>query len=1031
MILCIHRSPLCIARPSSDELQLHFVASPFPSNCCWLALPISSLRLVLPSQAAFAHGLEYCFQHPLAVSLYRPLLAMFRRNSSRLEHRNALRRSKSTGSVGTNQIRSLVSIEPLTAERDAHIAARVSFTKARTEASAKRSSMTIPESTSTFALTRSNSFMNGPDVISRSADCGDTAGENTETGICRQRSVRFTGPTAKKPRDVASRAHGTWTAYSDTSSRTRPDSSAGHVISSRMHDHSYDEFWVANQSLDLASKHDESFFGSESSFNPISHRKLRKSRSMFTHSFMSDHSEGTTNELAHWHSQGTRQAAIGFGKSSLRSPKSMSFLKLQSNRGPSMRNHDSKLSASPSKMSLRDSIRLKSRPSIFFRSKNKRNASLTEIKTSMRNSSNNSMPNPSTVSSAASSLSKANGLRNAARKVSKSVKNRFKGLFARKKKESESDDAANTDSSSIHHSQVSLPEEAALSRVRSFVPSLRSVTSENCLQPSQGSLEMAEETADTDGERSRVTSWTNSSTHTVVSAQEIEWEPQRLSVIEESGNAISAVERWRSSEDEERAYSALAHRLDAMQKEQTRDTFTRDGSSIDTIIRAIPNADSNTQEARFGELTLTQGENRHGSLYYEDNIMTATTNGSLPTLAESQSASGSHVSSPTGHLFRTQSPYRRALRQSMKTQDRPSVKPMNLRYLSSLSALSLPTRRSSPNGSEKDIHLSSAESIYSYISDYEDDEQQLSIEEETLDDDRATTAGSLHSDADGTTVPSDFERMHQREVSTASSVEWKKWLSAKVSKLEDSSPPAQSLADEQIWNPWSYMGHVRENAEIEPTSSPSSSSIEATPERPKPQAAAAATQSIIIDDDGVIMKAPTLTYDENSHPAQVENVKPADQAAGENKPSTRSVSSLCNMKTKDGDGGDGIYTNKHTPPKQQGASPVISSTLGRTKKPYFNSGAASSLKSSPGLSSAVRRQFGTIATGSPRRRSIRGGEDAVGKTVREVASFDDCQFGRGLDAQAMGSKRMVELFLNSRTNRRPSIGQGDESTAFL
>ncbi|KAJ6781732.1 hypothetical protein PWT90_05229 [Aphanocladium album] len=947
---------------------------------------------------------------------------MFRRNS-RLEHRGALRRSKSTGSVSTNHFRNLASIEPHVAHRDAHIAARISFTKAREE-SEKSNSMGIPASPSTYALTRSDSFMLGPYVLSYNGDKSEAAIEVADSSLCRQRSIRFTGPTARKKRELAARANGSWADQSDSSSRMQSSAFGGHLPrSSPLVGHACDEYWL-DRSVDFDSKHEETLCESESSYFPIQGQRLRKSRSMFTGSFMSSecHSGDAATAIS-WNAEApTKHAVVGTGKSSLRSPKSMSFLRLNTNRGPTMRRQqENSIARSPSKLSLQGSVRLKSRPSMFFRGKNKWNASLTEIKTSMRNSSNNSMPMPSTVSSTASSLSKGSGLRKAARKVSKSMKSKFRGIFGLSRKTEETIATNTTDTSSIHHSKLSLQEETSMSRVKSYVPSPHSVASEHCLQARQGSVEVIEDgTQQTDGERSRVTSWTNSSTHTVVSSSlDAEWEPQRLSVIDEGGYAGSTLERWRSSEDEERVYSALVQRLDDMHKQQNRESTFRNASSTEVSdFGAHTKAAASTSEVIPSQSECNLVE-----------VAAARDNDTESVRFSSGGNSG--VTSPAGHLFRTQSPFRRALQHSMRIQERSSsIKPINVRYLSSLSALSLPTRKSSPNGSEHDIHLSSAESIYSNLSN---SPSKANISESPYNLDEFDTVTLSSPEAGGETSAAEaMEKTHQREVSNASSVEWKTWLSAKVSKLEECGQASKVLSEEQTWNPWSTMGHVRENAEIAPNSSPlyasdADESVQDAHAGVLDIPAPPATQSIVIEDDATHHNHRSLTYDENAPPEyhmSTEN--------GEKNPKTviRSVSSLPNVKP--GDVCEAARRKSITPKKQTSSPSAPTESPSRARKSYLNSGAPSSLKSSPGLSAAVRRQFGTVATGSPRRRSIRGGEDmAQGKTVREVASFEDYKFRRGLDAQAMGSKRMVELFLNSRKKKRTPDSKTEWSDAFV
>ncbi|KAM3562124.1 hypothetical protein ARSEF4850_002893 [Beauveria asiatica] len=754
---------------------------------------------------------------------------MFRRNNSRLEHRGALRRSKSTGSVAiSHHNRGFANLELHPAHRDAHIAARVSFTKAREE-SDRSSSTGIPASLSTNGLTRSDSFMKGPDVISYNGDKSEAAASKAYSSLCRQRSIRFTGPTARKKRVVAIRANGSWADHSDICGRMHPSAFGGRLPkSSPLAGHAYDDFWL-DRSLDIESKNEETVCESEQSFYPVQRQKLRKSRSMFNGSFMSSecHSETVATASSGWNGRDPSKHAVIVASTNL----------------------------------------------------------------------------------------------------------------------------------------------------------------------------------------------------------DAEWEPQRLSVIDEGGHAISTLERWRSSEDEERAYSALVQRLDDMQKQQNREASFRGEELNDNFGGSIGQSTAGI-DATISAITSnggTQGETEYnyngGVIPHEYDLKPG------PFF----SATNSEVTSPTGHLFRTQSPYRRALRKSMRIQERSSsIKPVNLRYLSSLSALSLPTRRSSPEESERDIRLSSAESVYSNLS--------ASLEkpgnsESGFDMGEFDTImlSSPHNREREAAMTDTLGRSRQRQVSTASSVEWKTWLSAKVSKLEDYGEASKVLGEEQTWNPWSAMGHVRENAEIGPNSNASDTSdadnrsFHGSRNGQLDLSAQPATQSIVIEDDVVYHSQRMLTHDENAPPEY--KTKKAEDFEQHPK-AIRSVSSLPNVNLSE------VYETRCrksiTPQKPKGSPSALADSPSRPKKAYMNSGAASSLKSSPGLSAAVRRQFGTVATGSPGRRSIRGGEDvAQSRVVREATSFEDCQFGRGLDAQAMGSKRMVELFLNSRKSKRTSDAGADWPGAFV
>lgn len=890
---------------------------------------------------------------------------MFRRNSSRFQHRAALRKSKSTSSVGTGNASGLTIIEPTTACSDAHIAARLSFTKSLVESSENQCSAAISASSYTYGLTRSRSFMHGPDHVSCGAEKRDPAVDIAETKLCRKRSVRFTGPTSLKKTGLATRAHETWTNHGGSSGLTHLDLFTAQSPKSLPLPR-YNGFWLEEHSIDLDPRLETTVCGGpDPSFPPNPVHELRKSRSMFTTSeILSDgRSNSGTSGDTDWNSRAlARHMDIRKENSLLKSPKSMSFLpthvaKEASTRGHS---HDS-LSTPPSKALLGGSTRLKSRPSIFFRSKNKQNTSLTEIRTSLRNSSSNSMPIPPTISSAASSLSKATGLRNVARKVSRSMKSKFRGVFSRIRKQSETVDyTGNTESSIRQQSQLSLEEEASLPRVGSHVHSLRSAVSDQSLNPRRGNLEVVDDGVEqTGGDRSRVTSWTNSSTHTAASTQDAEWEPQRLSVIDEGGNNFQSLDRWRSSEDEVRAYSALVQRLDDMQKQQILDTH----SGGET---AATNCQSNLIQSQFVSHANARIEQR--TFINEEQIHEHASEADM--VRQPRSREGSEAISPASNLFRTHSPYRRSLRQSMRVEDRSSnIKPLSVRYLSSLSALSLPTRRPSPNESDHEFHASSAESVYSSFSDSHERERELHIQTEEPGFDHPTTVLTpcLY-EASGSSIHDELNETGQRTLSTASSVEWKTCLSAKVSRLEGSSQSCNTVGEEeQIWNPWTVMAHVREDAEIEPTinSSDASDTVTNSPVRSLVTEEAALalplTQNIVFDDDVNHKKYTTLTYDENFHPALKKSGKLTEDLTTTPKSNLDTISSLSISK---GSVAWEMMCRDISTSQNPRTSPHTFSELRSNIKPYeLSAEEASSPQSSPACALRCRDNLGTLQQG--------------------------------------------------------------------
>jgi hypothetical protein len=451
---------------------------------------------------------------------------------------------------------------------------------------------------------------------------------------------------------------------------------------------------------------------------------------------------------------------------------------------------------------IADGSSIKRRPSLFFRSKHKRPYGLGVHSLSLQNSSIDSAP-ISAISST-TSLTKPSGLRKTARKISRSVKSKIKGMFGRPKNGASAGSAQasqDADTNSFQESNLSTPE-ASFSQVHSHVPSLHSASSTHFLRSRQGSLESVDaEGHEVDGEKSRVTSWTSSSTHTTFGyGQDGEWEPQRLSVIDEGTN-IPSPQRWTASTDNEKVYSALVQRLNDMSRQQSIEKHTSNGEQGETDGIDGPGVYCpNTNATRAACHTPDEDDvfredaqltNLHFGGANPGSLDEAVAKWKAETAAavDGQSRSPETVSSPSSHLFRTKSPYGRAIQQSMEHNNERERGNLNVRYLSSLSALSLPTRNPSPDNADNDLRITSAESVYSCSSDNETilpasgGASGFGSPEAGKNQDREASYLRLDNGSDG----SPLRQVHQREVSSASSVEWKTWLSAKVSKLKAST----------------------------------------------------------------------------------------------------------------------------------------------------------------------------------------------------------------------------------------------------
>ncbi|KAI1472382.1 uncharacterized protein F4812DRAFT_464502 [Daldinia caldariorum] len=190
--------------------------------------------------------------------------------------------------------------------------------------------------------------------------------------------------------------------------------------------------------------------------------------------------------------------------------------------------------------------------------------------------------------------------------------------------------------------------------------------------------------------------------------------------------------------------------------------------------------------------------------------------------------SSAFFASPTCHLFRTRSPYRRALQNTMKSEPQstrlrsPEFNP----WMRSLT--SLPIRCPSTCESEVDKKLYYTESVYSCTTE-EPPAGSLNNNTPAVTENYPRHSTN-HGDATifvnppvyRPTPPPPPPPLQQRVASSASSVEWKTWLSANISKLEGQGPSGGgSTGTGTDTNIIEYAvpstrasGHVREKAQI-------------------------------------------------------------------------------------------------------------------------------------------------------------------------------------------------------------------------
>ncbi|KAL7906448.1 hypothetical protein GGI35DRAFT_458157 [Trichoderma velutinum] len=628
------------------------------------------------------------------------------------------------------------------------------------------------------------------------------------------------------------------------------------------------------------------------------------------------------------------------------------------------------------------------------------------------------------------------------------------------------------------------------------MPSFHAVPPGQQLRSRQGSLGTIEaEDNAPDDDKSRVTSWTDSTADTIANQpRSANWSRQYPTDFQQDGMEATLSSHNNMPHagpivNSDRVYSALMKRLretNGYQNQQlsAEDQKTTDSAETDSL-QSISTIRRQARQTTYEGSTHTI---RH--VQYEDDIFQDSIEGSATSHYSSESTksvirrrqssdslhnyghetcpspgygeqpglspnrhdikplaagetqkptlsgrSSAFFASPTCHLFRTTSPYRRALQERMKAaQADDQLQTPNAKDLSYLSGISLPTRRPSPEDSDDDVRAAYAESVYSNSSEenaphvYSPESASRSTEYEPV--------AQVHGDA---TIFLNTERRqlsppsHTRDSSSASSVEWKTWLSANVSKLE--TPPTILKPDfpqEPSSVPQTFS-HVREKTEIE-------TEIESdADDYPQVAAGAGLPHKLAPSKDSYspsVLTAmareqsylanpwqpqSTTTTNENSPPILGVRSKSLCSKVASSvtaKPKLRTIPSVPNANTcvanleslviEPRTSSLNAYSKPFDPVREQSRLKQRSRTrLGAND---------TSTKSSPGFTTALERQFGVSRTGSPR---VWKAEEPSSELGSEADPGIDELGRRDFDAQAMGSRRMVDLFLSSRRQRVP------------
>ncbi|RYP87853.1 hypothetical protein DL769_000445 [Monosporascus sp. CRB-8-3] len=464
------------------------------------------------------------------------------------------------------------------------------------------------------------------------------------------------------------------------------------------------------------------------------------------------------------------------------------------------------------------------------------------------------------------------------------------------------------------------------------------------------------------------------------------------------------------------------------------------------------NGTENTQEGEAvpPSTTTTSTDMAHGTEHKYGQLLTGPGTGGKHLVQDLSGRKSDFFGSPACHLFRTASPYRRALQESMKAAadlSQPKSPEFNP-WMQSLT--NLPMRCPSTCDSDVDKKMRYAKSIYSCTSGEPKNSSCNSI----------STGGDFpkppKTDGEATLfVDSPVYRPalpvppKDHVVSSTSPVEWKTWLSANASKLEGSSGRSERKGlHHKLPSMPPSSRHIRERTQItdEDEDEDGGGQLDVyQPTRPDTMVTSTEHGS----------KRSTCV----PHPMSNAGVEPSSSDKENEAPQPppipprnvlRITPSLVSVESGSGQSETPMGSSKYTPvnskPQRSLAHVQSLNTLGdsqfrgsgrlTSRFPIRQSRAMnqSGTTPSPGIAAAVDKQFGMLGNAAITRRKailvtpIKSenvsprtgtGRDLYGKGGSGIISPES-----GQDPRETEGKRMVDLFLSSRRRRMASSEDG-------
>ena len=439
-------------------------------------------------------------------------------------------------------------------------------------------------------------------------------------------------------------------------------------------------------------------------------------------------------------------------------------------------------------------------------------------------------------------------------------------------------------------------------------------------------------------------------------------------------------------------------------------------------------------------------------------------------------------------ISRTQSPFRRALAEAgyngtvlnggvpISLDDFPMPTPLNIRPMSS------PSPDAGVNN-QNEADKAYTESVYSRTtSGHIPGASALSLPLPAEEDEKSemrfqnTSTGDVVILDQATYRPTRLNTDGHRATSSASSTEWKKWMSSEVAKLErakDHSTAGSYVNYALPTMPKSFnAGHVRESAQINDDDTDVAQRRVRAVKQPlgiiQQYAAAQNAQQMSLQNPPllkpILKKHSALSLVENfesthNHGSSIPIPPPppipprSPLRPVKSKSSLRSVNTvntLCTPSAPNSVTKTSSVNGRNLLHKRNASQTTLRSTKSldtpaKLVKRNIRKVSNTAKTPSPGVGivGSVEKQFGATSTGT--RSRTPGVSWSANRDNRSPEPQDDVYGTDGaglmgpimsggmqeLDAQQMGSKRMVDLFLSSRRRRMVSVGESEIGGVFI